>query len=74
MCNWVTLLYKRKLTRHCKPGIMEKNHYIYIKKNKNSSLGWIIFLLMSIDKPDILRGQNDKVKSARNGKLFCVLL
>lgn len=47
---------------------------MYIKKNKTSSLGWIIFLLMSIDKPDILRGQNDKVKSARNGKLFCVLL
>ena len=24
MCNWVTLLYSRKLTEHCKPAIMEK--------------------------------------------------
>ena len=24
MCDWVTLLYSRKLTEHCKPGIMEK--------------------------------------------------
>ena len=31
-CNWVTMLYSRKLTEHCKPAIMEKNknHYIYI--------------------------------------------
>ena len=32
MCNWVTMLYGRKLTEHCKPAIM-KNHYIL--KNKN---------------------------------------
>ena len=25
MCNWVILLYNRKLTEHCKPAIMEKN-------------------------------------------------
>ena len=25
MCDWVTLLYSRKLTEHCKPAIMEKN-------------------------------------------------
>ena len=24
MCNWVILLYSRKLTEHCKPAIMEK--------------------------------------------------
>ena len=24
MCDWVTLLYSRKLTEHCKPTIMEK--------------------------------------------------
>ena len=34
MCNWVTMLYSRKLTEHCKPAIMEKykNHYIIKKK------------------------------------------
>ena len=25
MCDWVTLLYSRKLAEHCKPAIMEKN-------------------------------------------------
>ena len=32
MCNWVTMLYIRKLTEHCKPAIMEKNKNHYIKK------------------------------------------
>ena len=31
MCDWVTLLYSRKLTEHCKPTIMEK---IKIQKKK----------------------------------------
>ena len=31
MCNWVTMLYSRKLIEHCKPAIMEKNHYIHEK-------------------------------------------
>ena len=31
MCNWVTMLYSRKLTEHCKPAMMEKNFL----KNKN---------------------------------------
>ena len=35
MCNWVTMLYSRKLTKHCKPATMEKikisyNIYIFI--------------------------------------------
>ena len=32
MCDWVTMLYSRKLTEHCKPAIMEKNKNHYIKK------------------------------------------
>ena len=32
MCDWVTLLYRRKLTEHCKPAIIEKNKNHYIKK------------------------------------------
>ena len=24
VCDWVTLLFSRKLTEHCKPAIMEK--------------------------------------------------
>ena len=38
MCNWVTMLYSRKLTEHCKPAIMEKNKNQYIKKIKKQTL------------------------------------
>ena len=33
MCNWVTLLYSRKLTEYCKPAIMEKIKIILKKKS-----------------------------------------
>ena len=33
-CDWVTLLYRRKLTEHCKPAIMEKIKIIKKKKDK----------------------------------------
>ena len=35
MCNWVTLMYSRKLTDHCKPAIMEKIIINIEKKEKN---------------------------------------
>ena len=38
MCNWVTMLYSRKLTEHCKPAIMEKNKNHYIKKKQKPSV------------------------------------
>ena len=38
MCNWVTLLYSRKLTEHCKPAIMEENKNHYIKKENKYEL------------------------------------
>ena len=33
MCNWVTLLYSKKLTEQCKPAIVEKNKN-HLKKIK----------------------------------------
>ena len=36
MCNWVTMLYSRKLTEHSKLAIMEKNKNRYIKKGKEN--------------------------------------
>ena len=36
MCDWVTLLYSRKLTEHCKPDIAEKIKIVIISKKKNS--------------------------------------
>ena len=33
MCNWVTMLYSRKLTEQCKPAITEKNKNHHIKKS-----------------------------------------
>ena len=41
MCNWVTMLYSRKLAEHCKPAIKEKNHQIKnkepLEENKKNS-------------------------------------
>ena len=34
MCDWVTLLYSRKLIEHCKPAIMEKKKHLKFKKEK----------------------------------------
>ena len=41
MCDWVTLLYRRKLTEHCKQVIMEKKSlkketFLYIKRRKRT--------------------------------------
>ena len=41
MCDWVTLLYSRKLTEHCKPAIMEKNKNHILKK-------WLILLIWTL--------------------------
>ena len=43
MCDWVTLLYSRKLTEHCKPAIMEKNKS-HKKKEKHDVFDWIALL------------------------------
>jgi len=32
MCDWVILLYSRKLTEHCKPAVMEKIKIIINEK------------------------------------------
>ena len=40
MCNWVTTMYSGKLTEHCKPAIMEKNHYI---NKQNTFIIYITF-------------------------------
>ena len=37
MCEWVTMLYSRKLAEHCKPAIMEKNKNKKIR-NKRKTL------------------------------------
>ena len=39
---WVTLLYSRKLTEHCKPAIMEKIKVIKIKKKKKETCDVVI--------------------------------
>ena len=38
MCNWVTMLYSRKLAENRKPSIMEKNKNHYIKKELSYDL------------------------------------
>ena len=34
MCGWVTLMYSRKSTEHCKPAMMEKIKIIKKKTSK----------------------------------------
>ena len=34
MCDWVTLLYSRKVTENCKPAIMEKIKIIKLREKK----------------------------------------
>ena len=34
ICGWVTLLYSRKLTEHCKPAAMEKIKIIISEKKR----------------------------------------
>ena len=41
MCDWVTTLYSRKLTEHCRQAIMEKIKIIIKLKKKETS--YIIF-------------------------------
>ena len=39
MCNWVTMLYSRKLTEHCKLAIIKKNSsYTKLKKRKVNNM------------------------------------
>ena len=39
VCDWVTLLYGRKMTEHCKPTIMEKIKIILKKRFGPSPYG-----------------------------------
>ena len=43
MYNWITMLYSRKLTEHCKPAIIKKIKNILLKnivlKNKKEDIG-----------------------------------
>ena len=72
MCNWVTVLYSRKLTEHCKPAIMEKKIkiIIYIKKKTNTVMprkdaydGLITRLVMA--KRRISKYENKLVESSQ---------
>ena len=47
MCDWVTLLYSRKLTEYCKPPMMEKiktikkKRLMRLKSGKTDDIGWV---------------------------------
>ena len=47
MYNWVTKLYSRKLTKHCKPAIMEKIK-ITINVFKNKQKNKMVYKLIDI--------------------------
>ena len=56
MCDWVTMLYSRKLTEHCKPAIMEKIKIIINeKKEKNVLLFGHAHSMERFSRPEIKR-------------------
>ena len=44
VCNWVTLLYSRKVTEHFKPTVMEKIKIILKKKVHHSMINYFLFI------------------------------
>ena len=40
VCHWVSLLYSRKLTEHCKPTMMENTKIIF-KKERETSISFL---------------------------------
>ena len=48
ICDWVTLLYSRKLTEHYKLTIMEKIKIILKKENKKHCGGNIITIIVIV--------------------------
>ena len=51
VCKWVTMLYSRKLTEHCKLAIMgkNKNHYKTKQKNKMKQKSEVAYLRESLE-------------------------
>ena len=41
-CDWVTVLYRRKMTEHCKPAIMEKIKITIKQKQKRYSVASLV--------------------------------
>ena len=65
ICNWVTLLYTRKLTEHCKLAIMEKNNNHYIKTNKQKTKD-VIVVRNCIHLQGTQEGNNEYLQSNSN--------
>ena len=53
MCDWVTFLYSRKFTKHCKPAILEKIKIVVKFKKKR-------YVHSSVPSGTIYNGQNMK--------------
>ena len=49
MSDWVTLLYSRKLTKHCKPAKTEKIKIIKIQQQKKKTV--VIEQMINSTKP-----------------------
>ena len=59
-CDWVTLLYSRKLKEHYKPAIMEKNKNQENVESSKSNGGWGAFQGNDKDA-DMLKAVNKSI-------------
>ena len=62
MCDWVILLYRRKLTEHCKPAMMEKIKVIINEKKEfdqdsNTNI-YFIFVFIFIRRHEFQKSKN----------------
>ena len=78
MCNWVTMLYSEKLTKHCKPVekikiiINEKRgeYYSAIKKNEIMSFTTTWMQLEILKLSEVSQKEKDKYRMI---SLICVI-
>ena len=74
-CSYRNKVHAGTLIEKQHPSIVRARGVADQPKGKTpaSSVGWITFILVSTDRPDILRSHNDEVHSALNSQLLCIL-
>ena len=78
MCDWVSLLYSRKLTEYCKPAVVEKIKIFkaklkFVVGGKTLREHWVVFGELKPPDPDKLYITVPKKVKNLIGELFFVV-